>query len=171
MTRRYTFSHVITRDLALSITVHVCRKDYSASHTVDAKLTVSTSFLAASVSRRMTVRTRASAFACKMGESVTPTSAKAAGKKTWLSHPIGFRSYYNQQNIPYMESIKDQKLPLCKNVQLTMNHRTRFVFTAKSTLCNQIVGLFTGERIKSGKFIMEYTGKVVVEDSLKEQMD
>ena len=49
-----------------------------------------------------------------------------------------------------------------------MGFRHKFVFTARSTLCDVIVGLFTGERIKKDKFIMEYTGKVVSEDSLKE---
>ena len=47
----------------------------------------------------------------------------------------------------------------------------KFVFTAKSTLCDQIVGLFAGERIMKGKIIMEYTGKVYTKDSNKEQMD
>jgi SET domain-containing protein len=33
------------------------------------------------------------------------------------------------------------------------------------------VGLFSGERIKKDKLIMEYTGKVAKQDCLKEQMD
>ena len=33
------------------------------------------------------------------------------------------------------------------------------------------MGLFAGEKIKKDKFIMEYTGKVVEKEGLKENMD
>lgn len=57
---------------------------------------------------------------------------------------------------------------MCSNVKLTQGLRNKFVFTAKSSLCDQIVGLFAGERIKADKMIIEYTGKVVKTDSFKD---
>jgi hypothetical protein len=59
----------------------------------------------------------------------------------------------------------------CKNNQLTQGNRLKKVFTAKSSLCDSIVGLFAGEKIRKDKLIMEYTGKLVSQEGPKESMD
>jgi len=64
-----------------------------------------------------------------------------------------------------------QRKMLCKNISLVMNLPLLFVFTAKSTFSDKIVGLFAGEKIKKDKIIMEYTGKVVRNENLKDQVD
>ena len=45
------------------------------------------------------------------------------------------------------------------------------MFVAKSTFNDQIAGLFTAGKIKTGEFIMDYTGKLICEESSKEMLD
>ena len=52
----------------------------------------------------------------------------------------------------------DKRGLFCKNVQLTQSIGLKKVFTARSVLCHQIVGLYAGEKIRKDKLIMEYTG-------------
>ena len=77
----------------------------------------------------------------------------------------GCKAYVNQLNSQLSEV---QRKGLCSNVGITQGLRNKFVFTAKSSLCDHIVGLFAGEKIKADKFIIEYTGKVVKSDSFKD---
>ncbi|CDW71140.1 medea [Stylonychia lemnae] len=83
------------------------------------------------------------------------------------------KSYINQ-NIPKKadgSNVSSSDKVLCKNVHLGQKLPLKKVFTAKSTLCDEIVGLFAGEKIKKEKIIMEYTGKALIQDGPKEQMD